>query len=369
MAFKKNINPIFVTQPSLPPLKQYMPYLQKIWKSKILTNGGKFHEELEKKLCDYLGVKYISLFTNGTLALMVALKSLEIKGDVITTPYSFVATTNVLKWLNINPIFVDIEPKNLTLDPKKVEKAITGKTGAILPVHVYGYPCKVKELEKISKKYNIPIIYDAAHAFGVKLNNTSILNFGNLSILSFHATKIFNTFEGGAIISHDQKTKEKIDQLKNFGFTDEISISLPGINAKMNELQASMGLLQLQYVDSYILKRKQIIDEYRRQLKNIPGITFLQDLKNVKHNYSYFPIFIDDKKYGKTRDEIQKKLKENNILTRRYFYPLISQLDVYHKNDNLLFAQKLAMKVLCLPVFTDLKINKINNIIKIIKEG
>lgn len=357
---QKAYNPIFVTQPALPPLDEFVIYLRDIWDKKIITNNGPFHQEFEQALAKYLGVKYISLFSNGTLALITALQALRITGEVITSPFSFVATTHSLWWNNIKPVFSDIEPDYFNLDPKKVEAAITPQTTAIMPVHVYGNPCDVEAFQKIADTYGLKLIYDAAHAFGVKKNDVSILNYGDLSILSFHATKVFNTIEGGAIICPDEKTKKRIDYLKNFGFAGETTVIEPGINAKMNELQSAYGLLQLKYVDEYIAKRKIIADLYRERLQGIHGIRILQDIKNVHHNYSYFPILIDCKEFGKTRDEVYNELKKYNIFTRRYFYPLISQFPTYRglksaSRDNLPIAEKVAQRVLCLPIFPMLK--------------
>jgi len=363
--------PVFVTQPSLPTLEEFIPYLKKIWDSKILTNNGPFHQQFEKELAEYLGVKYISLFSNGTLALITALQALRITGEVITTPFSFVATTHALWWNNIKPVFVDIEPEYFTLDPEKIESAITPQTTAILPVHVYGNPCKVDAIQKIADTYGLKVIYDAAHAFGVTINGKSILNFGDLSILSFHATKVFNTFEGGAIICHDERTKQRIDFLKNFGFAGEITVVAPGINAKMNEIQAVMGLLQLKHIDQNIEKRKKIADLYKKEIANIDGISFLNDLPNVHHNYSYFPIFVKEKQYGKSRDELYQELKEHNIYSRRYFYPLISQFPTYRALDSAIpgkmpIAEKVTKKVICLPIYAELDEKVINTIISLI---
>ncbi|HEY3389736.1 MAG TPA: DegT/DnrJ/EryC1/StrS family aminotransferase, partial [Prolixibacteraceae bacterium] len=345
-------NPIYVTQPAMPPLEEFTDLLKIIWDNKILTNNGPFHQQFEYELAEYLGVKYISVFTNGTLALMTALQSLRITGEVITTPFSFVATTHSLWWNNIKPVFADIEPDNFNLDPEKVEAAITPQTTAIMPVHVYGNPCKLERFQQIADTYGLKIIYDAAHAFGVKVKGTSVLNYGDLSILSFHATKVFNTIEGGAIICHDEKTKQRIDYLKNFGFAGETTVIAPGINAKMNELQAAYGLLQLKYVDKCIEKRKTIASTYRNQLKGINGINFLEDMDGVDHAYSYFPILVDKDKFGKTRDELYEGLKEQNIFGRRYFYPLISQFPTYRglpssRPDNLPVATKVAEQVIC----------------------
>lgn len=369
---KRIFNPVYVTQPDLPPLEEFTKLLEKIWDNKILTNNGPFHQQFEQALADYLGVKYISLFTNGTLALMTALQALRITGEVITTPFSFVATTHSLWWNNIKPVFADIEPEYFNLDPEKVEAAITPQTTAIMPVHVYGNPCKLERFQQIADTYGLKLIYDAAHAFGVKIDGNSILNYGDLSILSFHATKVFNTIEGGAIICPDAKTKKRIDFLKNFGFADETTVIAPGINAKMNELQSAYGLLQLKYVDDCIEKRRKIAKLYRDQLKGVNGISFLEDIKGVDHSYSYFPILVDAILYGKTRDALYDKLKQNNIFGRRYFYPLISQFPTYRglpssKSENLSIATKIAEQVICLPIFPGLEIERQRIIIELIK--
>ncbi|TAL65612.1 MAG: DegT/DnrJ/EryC1/StrS family aminotransferase [Bacteroidetes bacterium] len=363
--------PIYVTQPYMPPLKEFLPYLQEIWDSHILTNGGPFHQELEQKLCEYLGVEYISLFSNGTLALITALQALRITGEVITTPYSFVATTHALWWNNIKPVFVDVEPNTFNIDPEQIESAITPQTSAILPVHVYGNPCNTKRIHEIAEKYGLKIIYDAAHAFGVRIAGTSVASFGDLSVLSFHATKVFNTFEGGAIICHDENTKKLIDQLKNFGIVDETTVVTPGINAKMNEFQSALGLLQIKYLNGVINKRKKITEIYRMALRNIPGITFLSDQPEVNHNYAYFPIFINSKEFGKTRDAIYEEFKVNNIFCRRYFYPLISQLPIYCNLESsqlgkMPIAERITKEVLCLPIYPYLEISTVNFICGII---
>jgi dTDP-4-amino-4,6-dideoxygalactose transaminase len=362
---------IFVTQPALPPLEEFIVYLKKIWESKILTNNGPFHQEFEQKLCEFLGVKYISLFSNGTLALITAIQALKLSGEVITTPFSFVATTHALWWNKIRPVFVDIDPETLNLDPNKIEAAITPQTTAILPVHVYGNSCAVESIQGIADRYSLKIIYDNAHAFGVKKNGISLANFGDLSVLSFHATKVFNTFEGGAIICHDEKTKNHIDNLKNFGITDEITVVSPGINAKMNEFQAALGLLQLKYVDEAIKKRKQVTEIYWNAFKGIQGITYLHDLPEVTHNYAYFPILIDNIKFGKTRDQVYDELKSHNIFSRRYFYPLISQFPTYHGLESaqpgrMPIAERITNEVLCLPIYPDLSQEQVSQICKII---
>ena len=363
--------PITVTQPCLPPLEEFMPYLQQIWENKWLTNNGPLHQQLEKELTEYLGVKYISVFSNGTLALITALQALNITGEVITTPFSFVATTHSLWWNKIKPVFVDIEPEYLNLDPAKIEAAITPQTTAIMPVHVYGNPCKVDEIQHIADKHGLKVIYDAAHAFGVKINGNSVLNYGDLSVLSFHATKVYSTIEGGAIICHTEEMKHHIDNLKNFGFRGETVVEEPGINAKLNEVQAAYGLLQLKYVDSFIDRRKEITELYRSLLKNTPGIRFLNDMPDVSHGYSYFPILIDKEKFGKYRDEVYEMLKENNIFGRRYFYPLISNFEPYSKlissnEDNLLVATKASEEVLCLPIFVELEDEQVHYITELI---
>jgi len=363
--------PITVTQPCLPPLEEFIPYLQQIWENKWLTNNGPLHQQLEKELAEYLGVKYISLFANGTLALISALQALNIKGEVITTPFSFVATTHSLWWNGIKPVFVDIEPEYLNLDPAKIEAAITPQTTAIMPVHVYGNPCKVDEIQHIADKYGLKVIYDAAHAFGVKINGNSIMNYGDLSVLSFHATKVYSTIEGGAIVCHTEEMKHHIDNLKNFGFRGETVVEEPGINAKLNELQAAYGLLQLKYIDSFIARRKQITNLYRSLLKDIPGVQFINDIEGVTHGYSYFPILIDKDNYGMSRDQLYEKLKENNIFARRYFYPLISDFEPYKNlssatHDNLLVANKVAENVLCLPIYVELSNQNIEKLVNII---
>lgn len=362
---------IFVTQPYLPSLEEFIPYLQEIWDNKVITNGGPFHQQLEYELCKYLGVKYISLFSNGTIALITALQTLGIEGEVITTPYSFVATAHSLLWNKNTPVFVDIEPETLNIDPSKIESAITEKTKAIMPVLCYGNPCEFEEIKRIAEKYKLKIIYDAAHAFGVNHESKSILINGDLSILSFHATKVFNTFEGGAIISSDIETKKRIDQLKNFGFTSEITVQETGINGKMSEINAAFGLLQLKHVEKAIFLRRQVAILYNQRLKNIKGLTCIPQ-KADKANYSYFPIIVD-LNFKITRDELYFKLKEKNINSRRYFYPLISNFEMYKKYpsskfENLPIATKAANEVICLPIYPDLTENEVNEICDYIEE-
>ena len=320
---------ITVTSPLLPNLDELNVMLMEIWDSKWVTNNGKFHKQLEKELAEYLKVPYISLFTNGTLPLITALQALRITGEVITTPYSFVATTHSLWWNGIKPVFVDIDPSNCGLDPEKIEAAITPKTTAIMPVHCYGKPCDTKGIQEIADKYGLKVIYDAAHAFGVDVDGESILNAGDMSTLSFHATKVYNTLEGGALVTHDEQTKKRIDYLKNFGFAGETEVVAPGINSKVDEVRAAYGILNLKQVDKAIEARHQVAIRYRESLRNVEGITFFDDMEGVRHNYSYFPIFIDAAKFGMTRDELYFRLKENNILGRRYFYPLISEFSTY----------------------------------------
>ena len=361
---------INVTQPSLPDLEEYIKYLRERWESRWLTNNGKFNHELEQKLADFLGVRYISLFANGTLALMSALQALKIKGEVITTPFSFVATSNALWWNSIEPVFADISPHNFNLDPAKIEVAITEKTTAIMPVHVYGTPCDHEGIKTIADKYGLKIIYDAAHAFGVEVSGNSVLNWGDLSVLSFHATKSFNTIEGGAIISHDPEMKQRVDYLKNFGFADEETVVAPGINAKMNELQAAYGLLQIKEFKNNLGKRKKISEQYKMMLGGIKGIKLLQVPDIVNYNYSYFPIFVNDQ-FPLSRNDLYLQLKENNIYGRRYFYPLISDFKPFRhlpsaKKENLPVASKVANEVICLPIFPDLKSNELSKVCEII---
>ena len=350
---------ITVTSPLLPSLDDLMPYLQDIWDRKWLTNNGHYHQELEKALCEYLKVPYISLFTNGTLPLMCALQALRITGEVITTPYSFVATTHSLWWNGIKPVFVDIDPETCNIDPDKIEAAITPKTTAIMPVHVYGKPCDVKRIQEIADKYGLKVIYDAAHAFGVEVNGESILNAGDMSTLSFHATKVYNTVEGGALICHDAKTKQRIDYLKNIGFANETTVIAPGINGKMDEVRSVVGLLNLKQVNAAIEARHQVAFRYREALRGVKGIRVMEDMPGVRHNYSYFPMFINAEEYGMTRDELYFKMKENNVLGRRYFYPLISEFSTYRglesaRPENLPVAHKTADSVICLPMYDSL---------------
>ena len=366
-----NNKTITVTSPLMPDLEDFNVILKDIWAKKWITNNGSYHKELEKALCDYLKVPFISLFTNGTLPLITALQALRITGEVITTPYSFVATTHALWWNGIKPVFVDIDPNTGNLDPNKIEAAITPQTTAIMPVHVYGRPCRTKEIQNIADKYGLRVIYDAAHAFGVEEEGKSILNEGDLSTLSFHATKVFNTIEGGALIMHDEKTKQRIDYLKNFGFANEVEVVAPGINSKMDEIRSAYGLLNLKKVDLAIEARHQVAIRYRQTLRDVKGIDFWDDVPGVRHNYSYFPIFVNEEEYGMTRDELYFKLKEHNIFGRRYFYPLISTFSTYRGLDssnrnNLPNAHRIAESVICLPMHHALDQNDINRVLDVI---
>ncbi len=363
---------ITVTSPLIPPLEEFVTYLEDIWNRKWLTNNGVYHQQLEKALCEYLGVDYISLFSNGTLALITALQTLRITGEVIVTPFSFVATTKAIWWNGIKPVFVDVDPLTLNLDPDKIEAAITPNTTAVVPVHVYGNPANIKRIEEIADIYGLKVINDAAHAFAVEQDGHSILNYGDLSILSFHATKTYSTIEGGAIICHDEKMKKRIDYLKNFGFANETTVVAPGINAKMDEVRAAYGLLGLKYVDQAIENRHKVAIRYREVLKDIPGISFMNDMQGVKHNYSYFPIFVDEEIYGMSRDALYQKMKDDNVLGRRYFYPLISTFPTYKglesaKPSNLPIATKAANTVICLPMHHELSDDDVERVLNLIK--
>ena len=358
--------PIYVTSPLLPSLEDFTFLLKEIWESKMLTNNGNFHQKLEEELAKYLKVPYLSLFTNGTLPLITALQAMRITGEVITTPFSFVATTHSLWWNGIKPVFVDIEPETCNLDPSKIEAAITPKTTAIMP-------CKTKEIQEIANKYGLKVIYDAAHAFGVEINGESILNFGDMATLSFHATKVYNTLEGGALVVHDEQTKKRIDYLKNFGFASETEVVAPGINSKVDEVRAAYGLLNLKQVDHAINSRRKVAIRYRDELQGVKGITFFNDIPGVRHNYSYFPIFINAEEYGMTRDELYFKMKEHNVFGRRYFYPLISTFSTYRgldsaNPDNLPIATQMSNNVICLPMHHALSENEVEYILQIIKK-
>lgn len=366
-----NKNNITVTSPLLPNLDEFQEMLKDIWDSKWITNNGSFHKQLEKALCEYLKVPYISLFTNGTLPLLTALQALRITGEVITTPYSFVATTHSIWWNGCKPVFVDIEESTCGIDPDKIEAAITPKTTAIMPVHCYGKPVNIDAIQAIADKYGLKVIYDAAHAFGVEINGESVLNAGDMSTLSFHATKVYNTLEGGALVMHDEQTKKRIDYLKNFGFAGETEVVAPGINSKVDEVRSAYGLLNLKQVDSAIAARQKVANCYREALRDIPGIRFFNDIPGVRHNYSYFPVFIDAEKYGMTRDELYFKMKEKGVLGRRYFYPLISTFSTYRglpsaAPENLPVATKIANEVICLPMHHALSEEDIQRVINCI---
>lgn len=350
---------LYVTQPSLPPLEEYTELLADIWSRKWLTNNGHYHRELERQLCEYLDVEHISLFANGTLALITALQCLRITGQVITTPFSFVATTHALHWNNIEPVFCDIDPVTLNLDPNRLESLITPKTTAILPVHVYGYPCNMQALQEIADRYGLTVVYDAAHTFGARQHGRSLCDCGQMSILSFHATKVFNTAEGGAVVCHDAATKQRMEYLKNFGFAGETTVVAPGSNAKMSELHAALGVLQLKRVDECIARRGAVASRYRELLADLPGIRCPQDLPGMQHNYAYFPIRVEGSKYGMDRDALYARLRERTIFARRYFYPLISHFPTYRALPSadpcrLPVAEAVSREVLCLPLFADM---------------
>jgi dTDP-4-amino-4,6-dideoxygalactose transaminase len=366
------MKPIYVTQPLLPPLEEFVPYLQKIWDNKQLTNGGPFHQQLEQALAEYLGVKHISLFSNGTIALVAALQTLRITGEVITTPYSFVATAHSLLWNGISPVFADIDPHSLNLDPARIEAAITPRTSAIMPVHVYGRPCDTKGIQRIADAYGLKVIYDAAHSFGTRVPGLSLLECGDLSVLSFHATKVYTTFEGGAIICGDAKAKQRIDYLKNFGFADELTVVAPGINGKMNEMQAAFGLLELRYVGKAIARRGEIDSAYREGLNGVHGVE-IPPLGGWEHNYGYFPIFVRPP-YPLARDELYERLKQQGIFGRRYFYPLISDFPMYRglasaTPGNLPVARRIADSVLCLPLYPALADEQVRGVIEAVRSA
>ena len=350
--------PIYVTQPHLPPLEEFIPYLEQIWENRILTNNGPFHRQLERALCEYLGVEHLALFTNATIALVTALQTLRISGEVITTPYSFVATAHSLLWNNNKPVFVDVDPDTCNLDPERIEEAITPQTTAIMPVHCYGTPCNVERIQKVADTYGLKVIYDAAHVFAVRRKGESLLRHGDLSVLSFHATKVFNTFEGGAIVCPDAKTKQRIDYLKNFGFADEVTVMAPGINGKMSEVNAAFGLLQLQHVERALARRKVLETRYRQALTGVRGISLLPAPLDTQGNGAYFPIFVDEE-YPLSRDMLYQKMKDVGIHGRRYFYPLISDMPMYRglpsaRPENLKVAHRLANGVICLPIYPNL---------------
>jgi dTDP-4-amino-4,6-dideoxygalactose transaminase len=370
---KNNDHNVYVTRPLMPPLEEFIPYLEQIWESKWLTNSGPFHEQLEEELARYLGVEHLALFANGTLALVTALQTLRITGEVITTPYSFVATAHSIVWNSISPVFVDIDPVTCTLDPDRIEQAITPRTTAIMAVHCYGNPCNVERIQQIADTYGLKVIYDAAHAFGIDYRGGSLLNHGDLSVLSFHATKVFNTFEGGAIVCPDAKSKQRIDFLKNFGHAGETTVMATGINGKMNELQAAFGLLQLKYIDQAIAKRGEVDALYRSLLRGVSGIRCLEPPSSASRNYCYFPILVDDG-YPLSRDELYRRLREHGIIARRYFYPLITEFPMYrglpsaHK-DNLPVATSVAQQVLCLPIYPDLDLSTVEAISNLIRSA
>lgn len=359
--------PVYVTQPFLPPLEEFTPYLQEIWDSKFLTNGGQFHQRLEAALAEYLGVKHLALFTNGTLGLVTALQALRVKGEVITTPYSFAATAHSILWNGLTPVFADVNPLTCNLDPEAVEAAITPQTTAIMPVHCYGTPCEVERLQRIADTYGLAVIYDAAHAFGVQYKGDSLLNHGDLSVLSFHATKVYTTIEGGAIVCADAKTKQRIDYLKNFGIADEVTVMAAGINGKMNEVQAAFGLMQLQHIDRLIARRAEIAALYHERLRDVPGIRLMDTLAHTRPNHSYYPVFIDQP-FPLSRDEVYQKLREQGVFARRYFFPLISDMPMYRglpsaARHHLPNAVKIAQQVLCLPIYPTLTDDEVHRVV------
>ncbi len=363
------MNPVTVTKPSLPPLEEYVALLKDIWDRQWLTNNGHYHEMLEKELTEYLGVPYLSLFCNGMIALQVGLQALRITGEVITTPFSFPATTHALYWNHCTPVFCDVDPVTGNLDPERVESLITQKTTAILPVHVYGTPCDTAALQKIADTYGLKVFYDAAHAFGVKVAGSSLLNQGDLSMLSFHATKVYNTAEGGALITRDPVMKKRIDYLKNFGFADEVTIVAPGTNGKMNELQAALGLVQLKYIDAEIRKRKEICALYRNSLAEINGIRLLPESDQIEANYSYMPVFVDPNRYPVTRDVLYEGLRSKGYFGRRYFYPLISEFPAYRRlpsSADLSHATELSRQVICLPIYSEMPKDAVEAICQIL---
>jgi dTDP-4-amino-4,6-dideoxygalactose transaminase len=365
-----NTKTITVTKPSLPPLEEYVELLHDIWDREWLTNKGHYHDELEASLADYLGVPYVSLFCNGMIALQVGLQALKITGEVITTPYSFVATTHALWWNHCTPVFCDIDPATCNMDPTKVESLITPRTTAILPVHVYGTPCDVDALQRIADTYGLKLFYDAAHAFGVRRDGTSILNFGDLSMLSFHATKVFNTAEGGALVTTDARLKQRIDFLKNFGFANEVTVVAPGTNGKMNELQAALGVVQIRYVDAEIARRRELYEVYRSLLSDVPGVRLMMELPEVTMNYGYFPIFIDDAQYPISRDALYEELKKRGFSGRRYFHPLISEFPTYRglpSSSKVPIAKSISRQVLCLPLYASLELATVEEICKVVR--
>lgn len=372
VALDRPEEPLYVTRPSLPPLEEFIPYLERMWESKILTNMGQMHREFERALADYLGVEHIALFNNGTVALLTALKAMKVTGEVITTPYSFVATAHSLLWNGLTPTFVDIDPSTLNLDPARIEMAITRETSAILPVHCYGTPCEVDGIQEIADKYGLTVIYDAAHAFGVRDVEGSILRHGDLSVLSFHATKVFNTFEGGAIVCPDAKTKKYVDYLKNFGFADETTVVAGGINGKMTEVCAAFGLLQLEYVDREIEARRRIAERYRSELSNVRGISLLEPTRGLKSAaFGYFPLLIEED-YPLRRDELYLKMRRHEVFTRRYFFPLISNFPMYRSlpsadSSNLPVAEEIARQILCLPIYSGLSDDQVDRVLRILR--
>ncbi|WP_022949006.1 DegT/DnrJ/EryC1/StrS family aminotransferase [Methylohalobius crimeensis] len=370
---EERLEPVHVKRPAMPPLEEFISCLEAIWDSRVLTNCGPFHEQFERELAEFLGVEHLALFCNGTIGLVTALQALRVAGEVITTPYSFVATTHALLWNGLTPVFVDIDPVTFSIDPKKIEEAITPRTTSILPVHTYGIPCDFEAIQRIADIYGLKVIYDAAHAFGVRDSGGSILRHGDLSVLSFHATKVFHTFEGGAIICPDAKTKQRIDYLKNFGFADEVTVVAPGINGKMNEFQAAYGVVALKHYGTWHASCSAVSHRYRELLTGVSGIRLLNVPEKLEWNYAYFPILVEDG-YPLTRDDLYYKLRREGIHARRYFYPLISEFPMYRgfesaKLEHLPRAYEVSRKVLCLPMFAELPIDVVESICRLIAEG
>ena len=366
--------PVYVTRPTLPKLEDYQRKLERIWETRWLTNDGECHTQLREALCEYLGVEHLNLCCNGTLALLLALQAARINGgEVITTPFTFPATPHALYWNRVEPVFCDIDETTFNLDPDRIESLIGPDTRAILPVHVFGTPCDVEAIQSIADRHGLTVIYDAAHMMGVTLNGRSVLEWGDFSILSFHATKLFSTAEGGAVISHSPPDCERIDFMKNFGIADEETVIGPGINGKMNELQAAFGLLQLEGVETEIASRKTLTQLYRQKLGAVPGIRVQQDLPGVRHNYGYFPVIVDPQTYGMTRDDLWASLREFNVVTRKYFHPLCSHYPSYasrpsSRPENLPVAERIAASVLCLPLYGTLSESSVETISTIIAE-
>ena len=357
--------PIMITRSSMPPMEEYIEKMKELWDSRYLTNSGKFHKEFEEALIKYLNVSNVSLFTNGHMGLELTLEAMNLSGEVITTPFTFASTTQAIVRNNLTPVFCDIKEDDYTIDESKIEELITDKTCAIVPVHVYGNVCNVYEIERIAKKHNLKVIYDAAHAFGIKVNGRSVLDFGDASMVSLHATKVFHAIEGGLVVLHDENLKVKLDKIKNFGFLTEELVDEIGGHARMNEFQSIMGLCNLNHLSEEILKRKKLTERYRENLRGIDGIKVMEEVEGVENNYTYFPVVIDEEKFGLNRDDVCDILKNNNIFSRRYFYKLTSDFECYEnkfKQYETPIANKIAKSVLTLPLHGDLSIDDIDKV-------